>query len=50
VFTHIPVDDNYEEPGAVEETYLRDALYAILAGNAPTVATTDQVGCTIKWK
>ncbi|MEO0565768.1 MAG: thioredoxin family protein [Chloroflexota bacterium] len=47
---HGKVDDNYEEPIAVEETYLRDALDAILAGNAPAVTTTDPVGCTIKWK
>ncbi len=47
---HGKVDDNYEEPEAVQETYLRDALDAVLAGNAPAVTETEPVGCTIKWK
>lgn len=47
---HGKVDDNYEDPGAVKEQYLRDALNAIVSNDAPPVATTDPVGCTIKWK
>lgn len=47
---HGTVDDNYEDAGAVQHTYLRDAIEAMLAGQAPAVADTDAVGCTIKWK
>ncbi|NDJ74983.1 MAG: thioredoxin family protein [Chloroflexi bacterium] len=44
------IDDNYDEPGAVQHAYLRDALDAVLAGQTPPVADTKAVGCTIKWK
>jgi peroxiredoxin len=44
------VDDNYDDPQAVEITYLRDALDAVLAGKTPPIAETQAVGCTIKWK
>lgn len=44
------VDDNYEEPTAVKQPYLRQALDAVLAWQAAPVAETAPVGCTIKWK
>ncbi len=44
------IDDNYEDPDAVQHTYLRDALDAVLAGDSPAVETTPAVGCTIKWR
>ena len=44
------VDDNYEEPTAVKQPYLRRALDATLAGQAAPIAETAPVGCTIKWK
>ena len=44
------IDDNYDDPDAVQHTYLRDALDAVLAGETPAVTETDAVGCTIKWK
>lgn len=47
---HGAPDDNYDDPSAVAAHYLRDALEAVLAGNAPETATTPPVGCTIKWK
>ncbi|MBM3933185.1 MAG: thioredoxin family protein [SAR202 cluster bacterium] len=47
---HGVVDDNHENPGAVQHLYLRDALDAVLAGRAPAVADTPPKGCTIKWK
>ncbi|NDJ85913.1 MAG: thioredoxin family protein [Chloroflexi bacterium] len=47
---HGAIDDNYEEPDAVNENYLRDALDAVLAGDTPKTAATPPVGCTIKWK
>ena len=46
---HGAPDDNYEENQA-KITYLRDALDAVLAGEAPSIADTPPVGCTIKWK
>lgn len=44
------IDDNYEQPEAVQHTYLRDAIEAVLAGQTPPVETTPAVGCTIKWR
>lgn len=47
---HGAIDDNYEQPDAVQAHYLRAALDAVLAEQAPAIATTPPVGCTIKWK
>ncbi len=47
---HGAIDDNYDDPGAVTQQYLRDALDAVLAGQTPAVTETPPVGCTIKWK
>ena len=44
------IDDNHDDPDAVQHTYLRDALDALLAGQAPETTTSQAVGCTIKWK
>ena len=44
------IDDNHDDPGAVQQHYLRDALDAILAKKAPATTATDAKGCTIKWK
>lgn len=44
------IDDNHENPDAVQHTYLRDALDAVLAGKSPDITETPAVGCTIKWK
>jgi peroxiredoxin len=46
---HGAPDDNYEEAEA-SVFYLRDALEAVLDGEAPAVQDTPPVGCTIKWK
>lgn len=46
---HGRVDDNYEDPSAVQHEYLKDALEAVLNGETPSVQTTEPVGCTIKW-
>ena len=42
-------DSDYDDPGANAQ-WLRDALDAVLAGDAPSVAETKPVGCSIKWK
>ena len=47
---HGAIDDVYDDPHAVKAHYLRDALDAVLAGDAPPLAQTPPVGCTIKWK
>lgn len=47
---HGAPDDNYEQPENVSETYLRDALDALLAGEPPAIASTPPKGCSIKWK
>ena len=45
---HGAIDDNRDEDGVTQQ-YLRDALDAVLAGEAPTTADTPAVGCTVKW-
>ena len=47
---HGAPDDNYEDPAAVRQPYLRNAIEALLAGKMPTPAETKPVGCTIKWR
>jgi peroxiredoxin len=47
---HGTVDDNYEDPDAVKEAYLRDAIEAVLEGRELATPRTEPVGCTIKWK
>ena len=44
------IDDNYDDPHAVKRPYLREALDAVLSGRTPEIATSQAVGCTIKWK
>ncbi len=47
---HGAIDDNYDDPKAVKNHYLRDALDAVLAGKSVSMPETRLVGCTIKWK
>ena len=47
---HGTIDDNYEDPKAVKNHYLRDALDAALANEEPPVVETRPIGCTIKWR
>jgi alkyl hydroperoxide reductase subunit AhpC len=47
---HGAIDDNYDNPKAVKEPYLRDALDALLAGRPISASETKPVGCTVKWK
>ncbi len=44
------MDDNWENPKAVKENYLRDALDALLTGEEVKIPETFSIGCTIKWK
>jgi peroxiredoxin len=45
---HGAIDDNRDET-AVSQRYLREALDAVLAGDAPNVSETPPVGCSVKW-
>ena len=45
---HGTIDDNYEDESAVQATYFRDALAAVVAGDGVPVADTAPVGCTIQ--
>lgn len=44
------IDDNYENESEVKQRYLEDAIESLISGNDPKIASTDAVGCTIKWK
>ncbi|HPF94622.1 MAG TPA: thioredoxin family protein [Tenuifilaceae bacterium] len=44
------IDNNYKDASAVTETYLADAIDALLAGKKPAVTETKAIGCTIKVK
>jgi hypothetical protein len=44
------IDDNYDNPSAVKEHYLRGALDAMLSGKPLSTSETKPVGCTVKWK
>lgn len=41
--------DDSTDPETVTTHHLRDALDALLAGRAPSIASTPADGCTIKW-
>jgi len=43
------IDDNWEEPDAVMQHNLRDAITALLAGKDPPVTEANAIGCSIKW-
>ena len=44
------IDDNSKDADAVQETYLADAIDALLAGERPEPSLTKAVGCSIKVK
>ncbi|MDI6765494.1 MAG: thioredoxin family protein [Bacteroidota bacterium] len=44
------MDDNWENPKAVKESYLRNALDALLTGKEVKMPETFSIGCTIKWR
>jgi peroxiredoxin len=47
---HGRIDDNHQDEAAVKSADLRNAIEAVLAGNAPDPAETGAMGCGIKWK
>ncbi|MCS6965701.1 MAG: thioredoxin family protein [Candidatus Kapabacteria bacterium] len=44
------IDDNAEDPGAVEQRYVAESVNALLRGGVPPVRETRAIGCTIKWR
>ena len=42
------IDDNVKDPAAVRETYLRDAINAVIKNTTPSKQETKSIGCTIK--
>lgn len=47
---HGAIDDNRNDPAAVKNHYLKDALDAVLAGHPAPVAETKGLGCGIKFR
>ncbi len=43
------IDDNWQEPTAVQVRHLRDAILATLDGVSVAEPETHAIGCTIKW-
>lgn len=44
------IDDNWQDPKAVKQQFLRDALDDLVVGKPVRQAFTHAIGCTIKWK
>ncbi len=42
------IDDNVKDPEAVKESYLKDAISAVIKGQVPAKQETKAIGCTIK--
>ena len=44
------IDDNPNDSGNVDKTYVEDAIDALLSGESPSVKEKRAIGCTIKWR
>lgn len=44
------IDENPQDPTAVQHPYLSNAITQLLAGEAIVVPTTTAVGCSVKWR
>jgi peroxiredoxin len=47
---HGTVDDNANDPAAVKEAWLQDAVNAVAGGKAVSIAETKAMGCSIKFR
>jgi len=47
---HGKLDDNRDQPRAVQRHYLREVLDSLLAGTALQLSETPLQGCSVKWK
>lgn len=43
------IDNSPRDPNDVTETYVEDAINALLRGEKPTITVKKAIGCTIKW-
>lgn len=43
------IDNSPNDAGDVSETYVEDAIDALLSGKKPTITEKRAIGCTIKW-
>jgi peroxiredoxin len=44
------IDDNTDDPSAVKEKYVENAVNELLGGKKVSTKATKAIGCTIKWK
>jgi len=44
------IDDNSDDPSAVKQKYVEDAVNNLLAGKPVNPSSTKAIGCSIKWK
>lgn len=44
------IDDQPQDAGAVQQSYLRDAITQQLSGEPIGTATTSAIGCSVKWR
>jgi len=44
------IDNNWKDPDAANEKYVRKAVDAILSGRTVPTTSTKAIGCTIKWQ
>lgn len=44
------IDDNPNDPDNVDQTYVEDAIDALLSGKSPAIKEKRAIGCTIKWR
>jgi len=44
------IDDSPDDPTAVEQEYVRNAINALLSGSPVDPSFTKAIGCTIKWR
>lgn len=50
LFYHGRINDNWQDPEAVEERSLEEAIAALLNGAEPPAVQVPSMGCGIKWK
>lgn len=44
------IDDNPQDAGAVQTSYLQEAIANLLAGEGITDPTSSAIGCSVKWR
>ena len=50
VVYHGRMDDSPRDPTQATTSELKDAIDAMVSGVAPTVVSTESIGCSVKWK